>query len=53
MLETITLNANTLSVQHLCKKDKRLAKVIEMVGPISYKPFEDGYAFLISEIIEQ
>lgn len=53
MSEIITLNMNTPSVQYLCKKDKRLAKVISMVGDISYLPYEDGYAFLIHEIIEQ
>lgn len=53
MAEMITLNINTPSVQYLCKKDKRLAKVISMVGTITYNPHEDGYAFLVHEIIEQ
>lgn len=52
--EIITLDMNTPSVQYLCKKDKQLAKVIEMVGPITYAPHtEDTYAFLVHEIIEQ
>lgn len=54
MPEAITLDMNSLPVQYLCKKDKRLAKVISMVGPITYKTHaEDPYAFLIHEIIEQ
>lgn len=53
MADIITLSTDTPSVQYLCKKDKRLAKIISMVGPITYKPYEDGYAFLVHEIIEQ
>jgi len=50
----VTLDMNTPSVQYLCRKDKRLAKVISMVGSISYVPYEeDTYPFLIHEIIEQ
>lgn len=36
MPDVVTLDMDTPSVQHLCKKDKRLAKVIKMVGPIQY-----------------
>lgn len=54
MPNVVTLDMNTPSVQYLGSKDKRLAKVISMVGPISYVPHEeDTYAFLIHEIIEQ
>lgn len=54
MPNVVTLDMNTPSVQYLCRKDKRLAKVISMVGPISYVPHEeDTYPFLIHEIIEQ
>ncbi len=54
MSEIITLNMDTTSVQYLCEKDKRLAKVISMVGPITYSPHSDEpYAFLVHEIIEQ
>jgi DNA-3-methyladenine glycosylase II len=50
----ITLDMNQPAVQYLCKKDKRLAKVIEMVGTIQYTPHdEDSYSFLVHEIIEQ
>lgn len=47
---------NTSFVQYLCKKDKRLAKVICMVGPtICYVPHNQGdsYSFLLHEAVEQ
>lgn len=54
MSDVITLDINSPPVQYLCKKDKRLAKVIRMVGPITYTPHdEDPFAFLVHEIIEQ
>lgn len=53
MANEITLNENSASIQYLCKKDKRLAKVISMVGPINYHLHDDAFAFLIHEIIEQ
>lgn len=49
----ILLDLNSPPVQYLCKKDKRLAKAISMVGTITYTPHTDGYAFLVHEIIEQ
>jgi DNA-3-methyladenine glycosylase II len=51
--EVIVLNKEHPAVQYLCDKDKRLAKVISMVGEIIYQPHKDGYSFLIHEIIEQ
>lgn len=52
--KVVTPDMGNLSVQYLCKKDKRLAKVIKMVGPIQYVPHDkDTYSFLIHEIIEQ
>lgn len=54
MGEIITLDNNSPEIKYLCKKDKRLAKVISMVGPITYETHdEDPYEFLIHEIIEQ
>lgn len=53
MPNIVTLTPESESIQHLCKKDKRLAKVISFIGPIRYQPYADGYAFLIHEIIEQ
>ena len=49
----ITLTNESQSIQYLCQKDKRLAKVIKMVGNISYSIHPDGYEFLVHEIIEQ
>lgn len=49
----ITLDSNSTSVKYLCRKDKRLSKVISMVGSISYTPHNDPYVFLVHEIIEQ
>lgn len=54
MGEIIILDNNSPEIQYLCKKDKRLAKVISMVGPITYETHgEDPYEFLIHEVIEQ
>lgn len=54
MPNVVILDINTPPVQYLCKKDKRLAKVISMVGSITYVPYcDDPYAFLIHEIIDQ
>lgn len=53
MQKQIVLNESSVSIQHLCNRDKRLAKVICMVGPITYSSQADGFAFLIHEIIEQ
>lgn len=54
MPHIITLNEKSPEIQYLCKKDKRLAKVISMVGPISYETnSESPYPFLVHEIIEQ
>ena len=52
-MPVIKLDDTSPAVQHLCKKDKRLAKVISQIGAITYEPHEDGYTFLIHEIIEQ
>lgn len=53
MPNTITLDYDTESIQYLCKKDKRLAKVISAIGPITYQIHSDSYSFLIHEIIEK
>lgn len=53
MPEITILNRKHPAVQYLCDKDKRLAKVVDMVGEITYQPHKDGYAFLVHEIIEQ
>lgn len=54
MSEIVTLDINSPPVQYLCKKDKRLAKVISTIGSISYEPHEeDPFDFMVHEIIEQ
>lgn len=53
MNNTITLTDSSPSIQHLCKRDKRLAKIIGMIGDISYKPYDEPFKFLVHEIIEQ
>lgn len=53
MEAAVTLNKNSLGVKYLCAKDMRLAKVVSMVGTISYILDDNEYAFLIHEIIEQ
>ena len=53
MPNIITLDANSESVHFLCCRDKRLAKVISMIGPINYIPYDDSYSFLVSQIIGQ
>ena len=55
MNNTITLNSDSESVKYLCQKDKRLAKVISMVGEITYQTYSNGkeFQFLVHEIIEQ
>lgn len=55
MKKIVMLNQDTPEIQYLCSRDKRLAKVISMVGSISYVHQDnvDGYAFLVHEIIEQ
>lgn len=53
-MSLITLDETSPSIQHLCKKDKRLSKVIDAIGSLTYEPYEeDPYAFLVHEIIEQ
>lgn len=51
--DIIVLNENNPTIQYLCSKDKRLSKVVSMVGTITYKPHNDSYSFLISQIIGQ
>ncbi len=54
MPNVVALNMDHPAVQYLCKRDKRLEKVIRMVGPITYISHdEDIYSFLVHEIIEQ
>lgn len=51
--EAITLTMESPPIKYLCEKDTKLKIVIERIGPITYKPFDNPYSFLIHEIIEQ
>ena len=48
-----TLDDSSPCIVYLKGKDKRLAKIISEIGPISFSLHEDGYSFLVHEIIEQ
>ena len=48
-----TLNKQHPAVQYLCKKDKRLAKLIDMVGDIEYRTQADCFSRLVRSIINQ
>lgn len=52
-MSSINLNKDSVSVKYLCAKDKHLAKVIQMIGPIEYQIPENSYDFLVHEIIGQ
>ena len=45
MSNAITLDMKTPSIQYLCEKDKRLARVISMVGPITYSLHTENIYF--------
>lgn len=53
MENTFILDGHTESVLYLCKKDKRLAKVISIVGPLNCQLSQRPYRFLIETIIGQ
>ena len=54
MAQIVTLDENSPVIQYLCTRDKRLSKLIRMIGPISYQTHdEDPYSFFVHEIIEQ
>ena len=53
MAYKISLGTNSPEIEYLRKKDKRLAKVISMVGDLTYSIQTDYYCFFVHEIIEQ
>lgn len=54
MDDLITLNMDSPSIRHLQKSCKRIAKIINIIGPITYTLDEsDAYAHLIFTIIGQ
>lgn len=55
MQEVVTYGLSSPEIQYLCARDKRLAKLINTIGPISYvkRDAGDAFSFLVHEIIEQ
>lgn len=53
MNKVIQLTSDTLSIQYLCEVDKRFKAVYSMVGDLSYRPYDDSYAFLVNQIVGQ
>lgn len=51
--DILTINKQYPPVQYLCRKDKRLAKLIDMVGEIEYRTQPDFFARLVYSIINQ
>lgn len=49
------IDSSSKAVQHLCKVDRRLAKLIRIIGDLSYIPHseDDGFSFIVHEIVEQ
>ena len=43
----------SIEIQYLCKKDKRLAKMINIYGPLEYKLHTNSYEFMINTIMGQ
>jgi DNA-3-methyladenine glycosylase II len=44
---------DSIEIQHLCQKDKRLAKMIELYGPLEYRIHSTPYEFMINTIMGQ
>jgi len=53
MNKIITLDQDCQSIQYLANKDKRLAKLFSMIGPLTYQVTDDSYRFLVEAIIGQ
>ena len=53
MADLQILNTQHPAVQYLCKKDKRLAKLIDMIGEIEYRSQPDCFARLVRSVINQ
>lgn len=53
MSEVISLTHDNEAVRYLCQRDKRLSKVIDLVGDYTYKPYDDSFSFLTNQIIGQ
>lgn len=46
-------DTNSIEVQHLCKKDKRLAKIIQLYGPLEYRINSNPFEFMVNTIMGQ
>ena len=53
MTDKLTINKQCTPVQYLCRKDKHLAKLIDMVGEIECRTQPDCFARLVYSIINQ
>ena len=53
IVNEVYLNEQSASIRHLCAHDRRLAKVISMIGPIQYQLHTDCYSFFVNHIIGQ
>lgn len=51
--DIIILDHSSEAIEHLCCRDKRLARVINDIGPISYTLHSNYYEFMVSQIINQ
>ena len=51
--KTHILDLNFKPITYLCKRDKRLERVIKTIGPLEYFSDREPFAFIIHEIIEQ
>ena len=46
-------DTDSIEIQHLCKKDKRLAKMITLYGPLEYKVYSRPFEFMVNTIMGQ
>ena len=53
MAEVRKLDKQRPAVQYLCRKDKRLSKLIDRVGAIEYREQPDCFARLVYSVINQ
>jgi DNA-3-methyladenine glycosylase II len=53
MGEKMLLSGENEAVRRLCERDPLLAKVVSLVGEISYEPYRDAFRFLAEIIIGQ
>ncbi len=53
MIEAHVLNKEHTAVKYLCAKDKRFAKLVDMVGEIEYRIQPDCFTRLVFSIINQ